>query len=70
MNYVIVGKLVQIICIKEYTNSHFSPYFFLNLNSSFNINSRLLKFSMVIIDIMMQGTMSQIFYFGPSFCFM
>ena len=39
---------------------------FLNLNSSFNIKSRLLKFSMVIIDIMMQGTVSQILYLGPS----
>ena len=33
----------------------------LNLDNSINIVHRLLKFSMVILDVMMEGTVSQIF---------
>ena len=43
---------------------------FLNVISSFIIKDRLLKFSMVVFDIIMEGTLSQIFYLGPGFCFM
>ena len=43
---------------------------FLNLDSSFNIKHTLLTFSVVVLGITMEGTVSQIFYLGPSFCFM
>ena len=41
-----------------------------NVDSSFNIYERLLRFSLGIIDILMEGTVSQIFYLGPSSSFM
>ena len=45
------------------------PIIFFNVDSSFSID-RLHKFSVVIIDMLMEGSMSQIFYVGPSLCFM
>ena len=39
----------------------------MNVHTSFNIESRLLKLSVVILDIIMQGTMSQNLYLGHSF---
>ena len=49
------------------------PFFsiiFLNVDSSFNIINRLFKFSLVIIDMLMEGTASQIFYLGLGLYFM
>ena len=49
------------------------PFFsiiFLNVDSSFNIINRLFKFALVIIDILMEGTVSQIFYPGLGLYFM
>ena len=46
----------------------FFPFLFLDVNSSFTTKDRLLKFSVVIFGIMMEGTMSQVFL-GPSFRF-
>ena len=49
------------------------PFFsiiFLNVQSSFNIINRLFKFSLVIIDMLMEGTVSQIFYLGLCLYFM
>ena len=37
-----------------------------NVDSSFNILDRLLKLSVGILDILMEGTVSQIFYLSPS----
>ena len=37
-----------------------------NVHSSFDIENRLLKFSVIIIDMLMEGTVSQIFYLGLS----
>ena len=48
----------------------FVSFNYFNVDSSFNIKSWLLKISVVILDMMMQGTVSQIFYFYPSSCFM
>ena len=42
----------------------------LNVDSSFNIKDTLLKFYVVVLGITLEGTVSQIFYLGPSFCFM
>ena len=48
----------------------FLSIMFLNVDSSFTIKDRLLKVSVVIIDMLMEGTVSQIIYLGPSLCFM
>ena len=48
----------------------FFPFIFLNVDISFNIKDRLLRFFVVFIGIIMEGTVSQIFYLGPSFCLM
>ena len=62
MNYIIVSKGVQNICTKA--------LLFSNVASSFNIKYRKLKFSMVILEMMIEGTVSQILYLGLSFLFM
>ena len=46
------------------------PLIFFNVDSSFNIENRLFKFSVDVLGIIMEGTVSQIIYLGPSFCFM
>ena len=60
--------------LKEYvlknTKNPIFPVIFLNFDSSFNIKDRKLKFSVFVLGIMSEGTMSQIFYLGLSFCFM
>ena len=43
------------------------PFIFFNVDSSFNIENELLKFSTLIFHIVMQGTVSQIVYLGTSF---
>ena len=48
----------------------FSIYIFLNVDNSINNGYNLLNFSVVIVDIVMEGTMSQIFYLGPRSYFM
>ena len=40
------------------------------MNNLINFVHRLLKFSVVILDIIMEGTVSQMFYIGPSSHFM
>ena len=52
------------ICIKEYAKS-FLASFFLNEDNFINIVHSLLKFCMGIFDMMMEGKLSQIVYFGP-----
>ena len=46
------------------------PLIFLNVDNSFDIVSTLLKFSVVVLNTIMEGTVSQIIYLGFSFCFM
>ena len=48
----------------------FFPVILLNLDSSFNIKNTLLKLSVVVLGIRVEGTVSQICYLAPSFCFM
>ena len=43
---------------------------FLNVVISFNIEYRKLKLSMIILEMMTEGTVSQILYLGLSFHFM
>ena len=42
----------------------------LNVDSSFNIENKLLKCSMLNLYVVMQSSMSHILYLGPIFCFM
>ena len=48
----------------------FSPYFCLSTGISLNILCMLFKLGILILHRVMEGIMSQIFYLGPSFCFM
>ena len=48
----------------------FFSFIFFNVDNPFNINNRLLKLSVVTLYIVIGGTVSQIIYLGPSFCFM
>ena len=62
-------KEFKIYVLKRTKNPIFSLYFFY-VDFSFNIQKRVLKFSVAVIGIIMEGTMSQILYLGPSFSFM
>ena len=62
-------KEFKIYILKSTNILIFSLHFF-NVVISFNIEYRKLKFSMIILEMMMEGTMSQIFYLGLSFHFM
>ena len=44
----------------------FFAIIFLNVDNSVNIETRLFKFCVLILDIIMEGTVSQIFILGPS----
>ena len=48
----------------------FFAIIFLNVNISLTIDPRLFKFGVLILDIIMEGTVSQISYLGPSLNFM
>ena len=52
------------------TKNPIFPFILLNVDISFNIKDRLLRFVVVALGIMMEGTVSQIFYLGSSFCLM
>ena len=45
------------------------PKYFLNMDISIDILPTTLTFLLVILHIHMEGTMSQIFYIGPSLYF-
>ena len=48
----------------------FFLYFFLNNGISLNMLLRVLKIYILFLDTIMEGTVSHIFYLGPSFHFM
>ena len=58
------------IYISKRTKIDIFPIFFLNVDSSFIIMNRVIRHSEAIIDILTEGTVSQIFYLGPSSRFM
>ena len=62
---LLLVKEPKIYVIKK-TNIDIFSIIFMNVESSFNIQDRLLKLSVTVIDMMMEGTVSQIFYLGPS----
>ena len=50
------------IYVLKSINNPISFFTFLNFDSSFDIEKRLLKFSVVVLGIIMERTVSQIFY--------
>ena len=48
---------------------HFLNFYFVNKNFSLNIEVNVLKFSIDVKNILMEGTVSQIFDLGLRFCF-
>ena len=46
------------------------PCYILNMDISSNIVYPLIKFDMLLLHVIMEGTVSQILYLGPSFYFM
>ena len=48
----------------------FFAIIYLNVDNSVNIKTRLFNLCVFILDIIMKGTMSQLFYLGPSSHFM
>ena len=58
------------IYVLKRTKIDIFPIIFLNVDSSFNILNRVLRLSVVITNMLMEGTVSQIFYLGLSSCFM
>ena len=49
--------------------NHFFHFYFLNKGFSLNIEVNVLKSSADVKNILMEGSVSQIFYLGLSFCF-
>ena len=45
-------------------------HFLINMDISFNMSIIFMKIYLLIIDTIMEGSMSQIFHLGPSFYFM
>ena len=45
-------------------------YYFLNKDISVTDKENSLEFSRVVLEVSLEGSMSQIFYLGPSFYFM
>ena len=54
---------------KEQEKKLFSHFYFLNKDISLNIQAKIMKFQTHVKNIHMEGTVSQIFYIGPSFYF-
>ena len=48
---------------------HFLNFYFLNKDFPLNIEVNVLKFSIDVKNILMEGTVSQIFDLGLRFCF-
>ena len=60
-----------IIYVSSYTTKFsYFPLLFLNVDNLSNIENRLLKFSVLILDTIVQGTVSHFFYLGPDSGFM
>ena len=69
INHIIMADdIIEFEC-QEYEKRLFKIYF-LNQDISLNKIFRNIKFEIVIDNIQIEGTMSQICYIGPRFCFM
>ena len=58
-------KSMKIYAVNSKQILHFYLHFF-NVDDSINIDHSLLKFSVVILIMIIQGSVSQISYLGPS----
>ena len=68
--HVIIDARLENIITEEYTNFDFFSIIFLIVDNSVNIETRPFKFCVLILDVIMEGTVSQIFLLGPSSYFM
>ena len=68
--YVIFETELENIRSKEYKKISFFAFIFLNLYNSVAIFYKLFKSGVAMLDTITEGTVSQIFYLGPSSCFM
>ena len=59
------SMLKQVVYLQNY-KCKFSIYFF-NNDISFNITCTMLKLYLLILEYVLEGTVSQILYLGPSF---
>ena len=64
--------MIQYLKIEEenITKKSYFTTIFLNVNISTNVEHKLFKFCEVSLNITVEGTVSQIFYLGPSSYFM
>ena len=70
ITYVIGGKGSENIRSMEYPKKSFFYIIILNVDSLTIIQLKLSKLCEAILDIIMEGTVYHIFYFGPSFYFL
>ena len=75
LSYCMVSIMPSLVeGLKKYvlnsTTNLIYHFIFFNVDSSFNIKIKVLKCSMLVLHIVIEGTVSQILYLGPSFCFM
>ena len=66
INYVVVTSIL----IKLLILNLFSHFYFLNMDISLNIQTLAIKFYTGVLNIPLEGSVSQIFYLGLSFYFM
>ena len=69
LNYLNVTYIVEIHPTWEFKSCNFQNIF-LNWIFSVIYESNITKFGTCVVDDHSEGTVSQIFYLGPSFCFM
>ena len=62
--------MIRLIFQKMCILNHFYHFYFLNIDISVAIKVFDLKFSVCVLGIVFEGSMSQIFYLGLSFYFM
>ena len=70
---MIYSMLQKVIHLKKYSQKNMKNAFFLcflNIDISFNMSISFIKSYLLVIDTMLEGTVSQISYLGPSFYFM
>ena len=69
INNVNVENEIKVSTNREIQNCNFQ-HIFLNWNISINNGANFIKFGTLVVRGHLEGTVSQIFYLGPSFYFM
>ena len=67
IKYIFVDKEIYYLGVWKFEKRLFN-FYFLNYDISLNNTFRHTIFSILIDNIYMEGTVSQIFYIGPGFC--